>query len=46
MRSVIWRGLPAAHAIEFSIGEQFDIRDHPGAAKLQHQALIEVKPNC
>jgi len=36
----------AAHIVEFSIGEQFDIRDQHRAAKLQRQALIEVKPLC
>jgi len=36
----------AAHADAFSIDAQFDIRGYYGAAKLRHQALIEVKPNC
>ena len=36
----------AADVVEFSIGEQFDIRGHHGAMKLERQALIEVKPNC
>ena len=35
----------AAHADAFSIDAQFEIRGYYGAAKLRHQALIEVKPN-
>jgi len=36
----------AADAVGFSIGEQYDIRGHHRATKLERQTLIEVKPNC
>ena len=35
----------AVDAVAFSIGEQYDIRGHHRATKLERQALIEVKPN-
>ena len=35
----------AADAVEFSIGEPFDIRGYHEATKLERQTLIEVKPN-
>ncbi len=36
---------PAGPAGAFSTGEQIDIRCHHRATKIEHHALIEVKPN-
>jgi len=35
----------AEDAVEFSIGEQYDIRGRHEATKLERQTLIEVKPH-
>jgi hypothetical protein len=34
----------AEHVIEFAIGQQSGIRGHHGAAKLEHQAAVEIEP--
>ena len=34
----------AGHVIEFAIGQQSGIRGHHRAAKLEHQAAVEIEP--
>ena len=34
----------AEHVIEFAIGQQSGIRGHHRAAKLEHQAAVEIEP--
>jgi hypothetical protein len=33
------------HVVEFAISQQPSIGGHQGAAKLEHQATVEIQPN-